>query len=258
MRKFTIHVFAEKFDDDFYRVIEINEKFKQTYLTNLEFNEIEDKFYGLIGEGMAVSSSYDNDFAYFKINLIGDRDIENLLEYLNQFEKTDEVPDFLQKFSNLEFDEFVQIDTGDVYLEEEDKRKIEAILNSKGIDYKIIRGNEIYEKGASSYWETYLIALSAGLSIQIIKEIYEALKNKFSALSDIKSITVQDAIKDHLIKSYNLKPSEIYLARFFKRHEGDIVELTFRTKDRRYYVETNSKGEIIEQKVTNYSKKKKK
>ena len=257
MKKFTIHVFAEKLDDDFYRVIEIDEKFKQTYLTDLEFNEIEDKFYGLLGEGMAVSSSYDQEFAYFKINLIGDREIDRLLEYLEQFETTEDEPDFLQKFSNLEFEEFVQIDTGDVYLEDDDKKKIEEILNSKGIEFKIIRGNEIYEKGASSYWETYLIALSAGLSIQIIKEIYEALKKKFSSPSDIKSITLQDTIKNHLVKSYNVKPSEIYLARFFKRHEGDITELTFRTKNKRYYIETNSKGEILKQKVTSYSKKKK-
>ena len=101
MKKFTIHVFAEIFDDDFYRVIEITEKFKQTYLTESEFNEIEDKFYGLIGEGMAVSSSYDKDFAYFKINLIGDREIDRLLEYLKQFEKTEKEPDFLQTLFNF-------------------------------------------------------------------------------------------------------------------------------------------------------------
>lgn len=257
MKKFIVHVFSEIFDDDFYDIIEVREKFKSTYKTDIEFNEIEDKFYGLIGEGLAVSSDYSDDTAYFRINLIGDREIDRLLEFLSQFEKIDEELDFIKDFSNFDYSDYIQIDTGDVYLDTEIKSKIKDYLISNKIDSKILRGNEIYEKGASSYWEVYLIAVGAGLSIEIIKGIYSLIKDKLFDKDDIKSISVKETVKSFLITEYNLKPTDIYLSRFFKRNESDIVELTYKSKTAKYYIETNNTGEIIKAKKSKFKKSKK-
>ena len=257
MKKFIIHVFSEAFDEDFMKIIEVREKFKATFQTDKEFNEIEDRFYELIGEGMAVSSDYSDSTAYFRINLIGDRDISKLQDYLSEFEQVDLEPDFISDFSNFDYSEFIQIDTGDVYLDDDVKAKIKEYLIKEKIDFKILRGNEIYEKGASSYWETYLIAVGAGLSIEIIKGLYALIKDKLFNEDDIKSVNIQESIKNFLINEYDLKPTDIYLSRFFKRHESDIVELTYKSKKSRFYIETNNKGEIIKAKKSDFKKKNK-
>jgi len=258
MKKFIVHVFTEIFDDDFYNIIQVREKFKSTYKTDIEFNEIEDKFYGLIGEGLAVSSDYTDDTAYFRINLIGDREIETLLEFLSRFEKIDEELDFTKDFSNFDYSDYIQIDSGDVCLDNEIKLKIKDYLLCKNIDFKILRGNEIYEKGASSYWVVYLIAVGAGLSVELIKGIYSLIKDKIYDKDDIKSISVKETVKTFLITEYNLKPTDIYLSRFFKRHESDIIELTYKSKAAKYYIETNNTGEIIKAKKTKFIKSKNK
>tara|TARA_R110002111_G_scaffold116127_1_gene177310 strand:+ start:130 stop:903 length:774 start_codon:yes stop_codon:yes gene_type:complete len=251
MKKFIIDFYEETWDEQAHGPISVKRKFIKAYQTNERFSDIEERFYPLLGEGLGVSSNSSKNLAYFKINIFWDRELDKFLEFLSKFEEVEEIPDFVSEFSNFEFDEFVQLDIGDEELTAEQLAEIEKIIEEENKNAKILRGQEIYEKGASSYWITYLIACSAGLTINILSRIFDYLKERNIEFPepDLSKINVSQIVKNHLLNEYNLKPSDLFLSRFYDDRDDGVVEFKYRTKKKEFRVDATKDGEIIKIKV---------
>ncbi len=254
MKQFVIDLYLGDWDIDNQNQISRKRLYTRKFATNKQFDEIEDKFYPILGEGLRVSSNSNENFAYFNINIFWERDLSDFEQYLSEFEEIFDKIDIIPKFKNTEYNHFLQLDTGDIELNEEEIKEISKILNDENVKFKIQRGQEIYEKGASSYWVTYLIAMTAGLTVQVLMRIYDYLKKREKLYSkrDISQIEIIDKMHQKLVIEYNIKPGELFLSRFFNNRDDKIIELIYKTNDKEFTIETSKNGEILNLKVNEY------
>jgi hypothetical protein len=255
MKTLQLEIFTYIYDDDFHKVIETKHKYFATYVGDIDVSKVEQDLYSLLGEGIRVSTNHNELYSIISIDLLGDRPIDNLVDYLSKYKIIDNDIDIYEPFSNTDFEEYIQFNTSYSYLNDEELKNVKEILNEAVVEYKIISGNEIYEKGASSYWTTYLIAVAGGLTVQLTMRLFDAIKSKVFDKEDINTIKIQLDIKNKLLNEYNLKPSQIYLSRFDDKSDDGIIELTYRTKNDEFRIQADNKGNVV--KLRKFEKKQK-
>lgn len=255
MKTLQLEIFTYIYDDDFHKVIETKHKYSATYNGDINVAKVERDLYSLLGEGIRVSTNHNELLSIISIDLLSDRPIDKLIDYLSKYKIVDDNINIYEPFSNTNFEEYIQFSTAEDYLTAEELNKVKEILNEEGVEYKIISGNEIYEKGASSYWTTYLIAVAGGLTVQLTMRLFDAIKSRVFDKEDIDTIKIQSEIKNKLLNDYNLKPTQIYLSRFYNKRDDGIIELTYKTKNDEFRIQTDSKGNIV--KLRKFEKKQK-
>ncbi|MDX2129717.1 MAG: hypothetical protein SFU91_11850 [Chloroherpetonaceae bacterium] len=146
MNTLHIEIFTHIYDDDFHNVIETKPRYFATYIDDIELSKLEQDLYSLLGEGIEVSSDNYEQYSILSIVLMGDRSIEKLLNYLSKYKITDNNIDIYKPFSNIEFEECIQINTTNIYFSDNELQNIKEILSDEVVEFKIIKSNEICEK----------------------------------------------------------------------------------------------------------------
>lgn len=251
MKTLRLEVFAYIYDDELFKLIDTQHKYSATYTGNIDIPKLETDLYSLLGERIRISTSHFEDLSIVSIDLLGDRSIERLMDYLSPYTLVNNNYDLYEHFSNINFEEFIQFSTAGEYLSETELDQIKEIFKEEGIQYKIISGNDIIEKGASSLEITYLIGVAGGLTVQLTMRLLDLMKSKLFDKESTDTIKIQSDVKNKLLNEYNLKPSEVYLSRIFVRKDG-ITQLTFQSKKDEFRIQVDFEGNIV--KLNKYKK----
>ena len=234
------------FNSDNFRISK-KSVYEQLLEIDQEISKLEKKLYDLIMEdkndGMSIEVNSSGTFHFIEIDLflgeVGDTyDISYIIEFLSQFKIIERIS-YNNDLSNYQ---------GYIYIKgTELVNHLVKLLNIHGINLKIIgKTTSKYERGASDFWEAYLLAIEKYNAIKpLIYLIYKFLEKYKEYTREIQFGTFNaQKLKENVANLIDESHYNLVMISFEKIEE-DRYNVTFTTRYQKINVETDNTGKVL-------------
>ncbi len=250
--KYLIDIYLEEWDYDARKLKGITNLQSGFYTSELTPRVIEKEFYHRMfsdaGDGIKLQSYEFKDFVFMQLVFLWKRDYKPVFEYINENftvldEKFEEFPLF-----NLDTNEYFMVGINE---NDNDEFLLDIIKDEKNI--KAIRLKEIYEKGATGWEEAYLISISAGASIEIVRRLTKYIRAigkergfyDSSSDHDTNSLKINNELKKKVAELSNQNINNLYLSSFRWRQD-EKVDIQFKSRYKLVFLTCDKKMNIEE------------
>jgi hypothetical protein len=147
MKHLLLKVYSAELDENHSRELPVKELINKTYLIDIDFGDIQNYIINLLGEGFRSESNSTQEYCILSVYIFWERDLTRFKDYFSKFKEIDNATP-LKEFSNIAVNSYIQIEAEGMDLE--DMYSIMNIIRVHNEQHKVIKGTQIFEKGASA------------------------------------------------------------------------------------------------------------
>ncbi|PLR94833.1 hypothetical protein [Bacillus sp. T33-2] len=227
-------------------------RFSAVYEVDIDIQQLESKLIDEImqkkGDGIKVEiNSFENNHYVDVYLLLGEEqeddkfNIDFILEFLQQFQRHDLK---INKYNEKNYDKFIY-----ARYAPGDYEDISNFLQEEGIEFQLLsKTRNTFERGASDFWEGFLIAMGQSASWDLVKMTASKIKNRYNGSFRSIEVACLDVgkLRENLADLAVVDQQDLRLISFFEiDNDQETYEVHFRTIHEKFDVQSNKSGTIL-------------